>query len=1164
MQDHNVLDDRFVIGEQVGKGRMSSVYLALDRSSGNAEVAVKLLDSAHATDLKREFFKRETKALRMLRHQNIVGFRHAGWAESRSAFYLVLDYAPYSLDKYLAGELKKIVRDLDHYRIMRELLEALAYAHSEGVIHRDIKPSNVLLDINGRPLLADFGISKIMDHLTLGETLAGYWSRGYASPEQWSSESLGQSSDIYSLGAVFLHLLSGEAPPPEGPTPEMVDALKDIPRPLGTMLKRMLARDPEERFSRATELLPRIDVIRQREKLPGHFLIMTRNAIDNLVSMGYCSSDHLQDASQALSDELGGQDADEVYLHVDERNPGDVIILGDSVRVICTPHEQGDALVVKAVQTPYMANLDIERGRSRAYRAYWDTVSQGFRGLQSRLELDSAIGELTNLMAELNSHKTVGAINQEKRTSRREFIDSWNVALSKGRRRLEREAPTLDYCDVVVDHDRVQFTLSSTPPDDLNWADGTPLAVRASDNQQLPVGELVEVRGRMVETARDLRRFDRDDLAVPSYGLLTTNIMEQMADNKRQQFAIGAFLNDQMANPSLSGVITDPTRATRAPLPELEYFLSYLSEDKKLAVRKAISSNELFLIQGPPGTGKTSVIAEIVLQILKKDPESRILLTSQSNVAVDHALTQIAKAGGDSTPEMVRIGRSEKIGQDGQHWTLEGRARSWRSHVLSECRPVLDELRVREREARAAVKLQEDSSDVEIDRAATIEEWVAEAKHLSEQIQEYEEEYASLGQDAADATKEVVEESVIQARVLLDEHIHTLNELLPSPIDIEHLGALDALGAIIERNSSDAGAPESQDSVQTEIRNLQELRKVVTQWTTVAGLTDDFRHLISQSARVVASTCSISGKLSRGAIDRNARFDWAIVDEAGRATVPEVLIPMVISERAILVGDERQLPPMVDDLMVQEAGEDGLDTSLFQTLIEQGSESGTEYLASLQTQYRMNASIGNLISSVFYDGKIENGVLSPPRRSAFGWMPAPVVWISTSRLPDRLETRSGESYSNVKEAELVLQLLTKMNQECQVRRRRPSVGVISGYSAQVDRLITHIDPEDLHRWTNLQIEIATVDSFQGRECDAIIYSTVRSNTQRRIGFLRDQRRINVALSRARDLLVIVGDDFMMEHAMLGSAPNPFASVISHIRSNPDECKTLQPGLVQWL
>ena len=121
--------------------------------------------------------------------------------------------------------------------------------------------------------------------------------------------------------------------------------------------------------------------------------------------------------------------------------------------------------------------------------------------------------------------------------------------------------------------------------------------------------------------------------------------------------------------------------------------------------------------------------------------------------------------------------------------------------------------------------------------------------------------------------------------------------------------------------------------------------------------------------------------------------------------------------------------------------------------------------------------------------------------------------------------------------------------------------MISGYSAQVEQLTTRIDPEDERRWRNLQIEIATVDSFQGRECDIVVYSTVRSNRDRRIGFLRDYRRINVALSRARDLLVIVGDNFMMEAATIGADLNPFASVLDHMRTHRDECQIAQLDLV---
>ena len=98
--------------------------------------------------------------LRRLRHPNIVTLRHSGWSNAEQAFYLVFDYLPYSLDKYLKGEQRSQYGNIEHYRVMRELAEALVHAHSENVIHRDIKPSNILFDPNGRPMLTDFGISK--------------------------------------------------------------------------------------------------------------------------------------------------------------------------------------------------------------------------------------------------------------------------------------------------------------------------------------------------------------------------------------------------------------------------------------------------------------------------------------------------------------------------------------------------------------------------------------------------------------------------------------------------------------------------------------------------------------------------------------------------------------------------------------------------------------------------------------------------------------------------------------------------------------------------------------------------------------------------------------------------------------------------------------------
>ena len=1165
-----IVADRYALQEQIGDGRMSSVYLALDRASENSQVAVKILNTSHADGIKRELFKRETSALKTLRHPNIVSLLNSNWSEPDKSFYLVLEYLPYSLDRYLKGELRSQLGKFEPYRVMRELAEALAHAHSENVIHRDIKPSNILLDVNGRPMLTDFGISKLVTDLTVGETLAGFWSSGYASPEQRAAATTGSESDIYSLGCVFFHLLSGQEPPPQGPTPDMVEWYVNGPAPLRNVLKRMLEQNPEQRISRGAELLSALDITRRFETLPRYFLILTQTAIRDAVSAGYAATGGFQSVSDALVEDLGGMELEDVHVRRDQRDQRDIIILGDSLRLICTPHESGDALVVKAVQTPVLHHLDSEKRRSMLYRALWEPVESGFRSESENFSQTEAADELVSLLAKLDTYETVGAVSEERRLSRREFIEYWDTALRKNRSRIEGQAPVLRYSEVIEAPDYLQFTLTNPPPDSLNWEDDTPLAVRqTTEARRLPVGNLVKIRGRVVEVARQSNRFRKDDSPIPKTGLLTVNVTEALSANTRQQHAVNAFLYDQMVNPDLARVIVDPSNATHISETTLDYFQNWLSDDKKEAVSRAVASNELFLIQGPPGTGKTSVIVEIVLQILRRDPSSRILLTSQSNVAVDHALTQIAAAADDSPPEMVRIGRSEKIGHGGESWTLEERARSWRQEVLDRCDPELANLRLAERHAREAIKAGETVPDSGVESTGALEEWIAEAKEIIEQLREYEQEQSALGAETSAATKDAIADMVEQTHVELKEQLAALNGLLPEPIDTQNLSDEDVLAEIIKAAApSSQSESEKEDPTIQELHRVQELRRTLTDWTRVVGLTEDFQVLIGRSSRVVAATCLFSGRRNSHAQAREVRFDWAIVDEAGRATVPEVLIPIVQSERVILVGDERQLPPMVEEMIGEESdgspGEHSLDISLFQSMVEQAKESSHDHIASLRTQYRMHPAIGNLVSKVFYEGNLENGERTRSRRLAFEWMPAPVTWLSTSSMPNRAEARVGESYANPTEADIVLQLLDKMEEKCRERRRRPSVGVISGYSGQVEQLTTRIDPENNGRWRNLQIEIETVDSFQGRECDMVVYSTVRSNVEKRTGFLKDRRRINVALSRARDLLVIVGDNYMMETATIGPDLNPFASVIDYIRLHADECKIIQPSLVKLL
>ena len=519
---------------------------------------------------------------------------------------------------------------------------------------------------------------------------------------------------------------------------------------------------------------------------------------------------------------------------------------------------------------------------------------------------------------------------------------------------------------------------------------------------------------------------------------------------------------------------------------------------------------------------------------------------------------------------------TEKIGYGGESWTLKKRADSWRQEVLSRCNPVLQDMDRNERRMREATKA---SGPVD-DSDGTIEEWIAESTMIAEQLEEYEREYEGIQRNgvhhlgAPTSTRAAIEETVKQTRLELSEQLEALNQLLPEPIDTEGLNEREILTAIVRAaGTTGPGSGESTDPAMGELEKLREQRRILTDWTRVVGLTPDFQELIGRSSKVVAATCLFSGNRGSGRPEDRLTFDWVIVDEAGRATVPEVLIPIVKAERAILVGDERQLPPMLDEMTSEEMAsgtaegleeESRLDRSLFQSLVEQMTESGGNHIASLTKQYRMHPAIGNLISTVFYEGHLQNGNERPRRLPTLQWLPAPVTWVSTSSDPNRGETRAGLSFASPIEANTILDILEKLRDRRSASGRKLSVGVISGYSAQVEHLTTRIDPDNGSRWSSLDIEVATVDSFQGRECDVVIYSTVRSNRDRRIGFLKDYRRINVALSRARDRLVIVGDNMMMESATIGSEANPFASVLEYMRSHESECKVVPSNLVKLL
>lgn len=305
-------------------------------------------------------------------------------------------------------------------------------------------------------------------------------------------------------------------------------------------------------------------------------------------------------------------------------------------------------------------------------------------------------------------------------------------------------------------------------------------------------------------------------------------------------------------------------------------------------------------------------------------------------------------------------------------------------------------------------------------------------------------------------------------------------------------------------------------------------------------------------ARVIA--CTLVGSAHH--LLEGMKFGTLFIDEAAQALEAACWIPMRRASRVILAGDHCQLPPTVKSIAALRAG-------LGKTLMERIAENKPEVVTLLKIQYRMNDEIMRFSSDWFYGGKVE----SAPQikyRSVLDY-DHPITWIDTSNEENQItieggdapedsastsssesaanqnsdlnfkEQFVGESFGRINKAEAELTLLTLAEYFTKISKRRVleeriDVGIISPYRAQVQYLKKLIKKYEFFKPYRRLISVNTVDGFQGQERDVILISLVRSNDEGQIGFLKDLRRMNVAITRARMKLIILGNkDTMTKH-----------------------------------
>lgn len=553
-------------------------------------------------------------------------------------------------------------------------------------------------------------------------------------------------------------------------------------------------------------------------------------------------------------------------------------------------------------------------------------------------------------------------------------------------------------------------------------------------------------------SSKELKIVAGDYIQFPAMG----ETMELMRQSKAMSRILKpeSKYNHRPINPNLPNFIFDPKYAgetvvdINTALEDIRtHKIGNLNEKQLEAVTKSVLAKDLALIQGPPGTGKTTVIAEIIWQEIRKNPDCRILLTSQTNLAVDNALERLQ---GQAGIRPVRIGKPDKLEPEGRRFSLS----------------VMD-------------SWAQDSNN-SVDNATHI--WI--------------------------------------------------------------------------------------DRIINKISNNPKYSSAISSWKKELEAKDkhsrtEFSRLYRNNVNLVAATCSICGSrdfmesysdMFGGNERSDMFFDVVIMDEASKATPLEMAVPLVLGKKIIVIGDHKQLPPMMDentiDSALEKIGKKDIAEKLqkaesqFKRLFEAAAKVRKTIVATLDTQYRMHEQIMNTIKQFYQDelattgglkcGIIETMDIPDLANKGSRWHGItlnPIIQPSTHAV--WIDVHTPETYLNpgyknegeLKAIDFVLKALQQADGysefvNAQQKPEDKEIGIITFYSAQ--------SREIRKKYKGKSYRMDVVDRFQGMERNIIIVSTVRSNPKNNIGFAKEIERINVAFSRAKRLLIVVGNKRQFE------------------------------------
>lgn len=962
---------------------------------------------------------------------------------------------------------------VDLIKCYMQIISAIDYIHQKDLYHGNINPGNILIDHENNAYLLDFGRSYLYSILKNERNEIFY------APEQLNKNEICQESDIYSFGLCMIKLIVDNFEDFDFceiyKSPDDLEDLfykinneydlDDVENELFLLSKKMLTINPKDRINLIDIQAKFKELLSQYKKIRTFEIKLWDDILDR-----YRQNNDLDDIYNLDSHIEARIDDKNPFWKLDERNGKKEIkiAIGDLI-FCCSANEENknknlfcfniiennqkliDEIYADGIETYDKFVINFKYGKTNQgcddIRDLKYELEQSFKKrqyLNKSLEIDkkSIKSEEELLQAE---YETI----QEKKNMKRAILKSKN----KNKDELVFEISSKDgNKDYEISEFEKVIEIDSNPKDnkpksEKDFKQGQNIIIE--QNNISFCGIVSEYRPDIKSLVVKLDKYssNQDFNNNEVYEISYDYQVEEIIWNKKDK-ALRDLQGANVAIPNLLRKINNPEEFIKNDLVDIiNFYNDSLDENQQLAVQKSMSlgdSCEILLIQGPPGTGKTTTITEIVNQILSTKKHDKILVSSQSNQAVDNVLEKIC-VGED---KILRIGNdSGKINET---------ARKYRPEVI--------------------------------------------------------------------------------LNKLIKENLQRIKE---NPITHNNLKIQDEL-----KELQDDFAKRLQ-SISSKIANKKE------------GKEKELAALFTRDIRLIFGT--LIGISSWNSF-REIKFDIAIVDEAGRATLSELLVPCIKAKKIILVGDHKQLAPVIDDNIIEKIDDkDEAKTSFFQRLFERLEQTDRENLKhTLTHNYRSEIKICELYSNAFYNGVlIVDEEINKQKQHELNFFNSSVVWLDTGNLENREDEQKGTGKINRCSVEYIRKTLYKLCEQIKEQNLVYSIGVITPYKAQKELLEQEIKPKD---FDGFKIDIGTVDGFQGSDRDIIIYDCVRSSKGKKsakIDFIADEKRLNVSLSRAKRLLIIIGDMEFLFRAGTKENSNPFTDIIQYINNNRDEYQIIK-------